>query len=127
MFYFLDFIYDLAYLEGITDDLANEGVYTIMSYLVVAIALLGVIIWYYLWDSPKRVRLFDWLSFGCLVGFVVLIVAFVSAINTLNDFTYSLFEYVPFAGLNFLLGLLSFVVFSILLKWWSTNQRRNPF
>lgn len=121
-------IFEVFYTPA-ANDLFQLNIYSTVGLILLLLPLLGVIIWYYLWDNPRKVRVINWLAFAALVAFLVMIAAFlIPYIQFQNEgLDYLVVEYLAFVGWSFILAFLVFFLFSAAFKWWSNNQRRNPF
>jgi len=134
---FIKLIYDLPKLNS--DAFYNELMRLDFALWVFAltcfVSLIMIILYYYIIDRPRTAKLSWWLIFLLLNSIILSILAYVIANNTIIDDYLSAGNPVPdysidliyFSGMNFLIALLFFLIFSSLLKWKSRNSSHVPF
>lgn len=99
------------------------------------VSLVMVILYYYIIDRPKTAKLSVWLVFLFLNAIILAIVGYIVANNTIiDDYLFAglpvpdyFQDLIYFSGMNFLFAALFFLIFSILLKWKSSNSSHVPF
>jgi hypothetical protein len=138
---------DLAdYLSGyICSSEETEGGYlgsnqfVMYGFIALAIALVIVVIYYYGINHPRFNKWWSWLLMLLLVGLSNL---FIGALMTSGDLAAGEIGDCLINGenggiydsncwmfglANFIVSVLFFIIFSVGLKWWSTNCKRSPF
>ena len=128
--------------ESLLTDLYREELLTPLTLTTVAIALIGMAVYYYVLNrnSPRNAGLGQWglslLISGLITFLAVLITCFQKAADeqprSQNPADGLLFDqgFGTFAGFALemmLLAMLLFFVFSIFLKRWSTHAKIRPF
>jgi hypothetical protein len=118
-------------LGPFSDIMFANDFYTIVFIYTFPTALLISILYYYVIDRPVTSKLWVWLLtvlFGGIIGFVI---AFVTTENSfysidLNPQDYNS-EILIFSITNLVYTSLLIFIFSILIKWKSTNSSHVPF
>lgn len=138
--FFVSF-YNLFVDGSLLDDLIEEGLIMSLSLSTFFVPFLGVIAFYYIINSVRFCKKRHWLITMLISAVIVLIINISTCISMagreiLKD------KYNPEAGFlfdqgdsvffmfslqMFLLSCFYFFVFSIIVKWWSTNCRKTPF
>ena len=138
---------DMAdYLSGyVCPSKETEGGYigsnqfVMYGFIALGIALAVMLIYYYVINHPRFNKWWSWLLMLVFVGLSNL---FIGSIMTLNDLNAGNIGDCLINGenggifnsncwmfglANFFVSAIFFIVFSIGLKWWSTNCKRTPF
>lgn len=113
--------------------------FVMYGFIALGVALVIMLIYYYVINHPRFNRWWSWLLVLVLVGTINL---FVGTGMTLGDLDAGNIGDCLIAGgnggiytsncwmfglANFFVSSVFFIVFSIVLKWWSTNCKRTPF
>jgi len=130
-------LYDLLKINS--DQFYNELLrldFAIWVFLLTAIiSLFLVVLYYYIIDRPKTANLTIWIVFLIINALLLSILANVVASNTIIDDYLSNGLEVPdyfqdliyFSFMNFLIAALLFLLWSLILKWKSSNSSHVPF
>ena len=123
-------IYEFFYYGvPFSDDLYQNELYVPLGLSLVFISLIIVIIFYYGINRPSFSRWFHWaimLVINLLIQFGLAVTIPQNKFTALGIEEYGS-EYYNFGLSVTLMALLVFVVFSFILRWWSTNCRQTPF
>lgn len=113
--------------------------FVMYGFIALGIALFFVLLYYYVINHPRFNRWWSWLIVLLIVSSANL---FIGAGMTLGDLGAGNIEECIINGenggiyestcwmfgiANFLVSAIFFILFSIGLKWWSTNCKRTPF
>ena len=102
---------------------------------LLCVLLVGVSYYYFI-DRPKTSKLKIWLLFLGGTGLIGGIFAYIKANNSIINYYYEQGLPTPpdftsditiFASIHFLYTMIAFFIFSICIKWWSTNSSHVPF
>lgn len=102
------------------------GIFTLLT------SILGVIIFYYVINHPKFSRWFHWLIILIITGIISSSFAYylpyedLIADKIFVDFNVSGTNIFLFSFSNFLISSLYFLLFSLALRWWSSNSASTP-
>lgn len=138
---FLISIYELFVDGSLLDDLIKEGLIMPLSLSLLAISLIGVVAFYYIINSVRFYKKRHWglmMLISALIVFVVSLTTCISMAgkqipkdpdNVAAGFLFNEGDSVFFMfSLQMFIGTcLLFFIFSVILKWWSTNCRKTPF
>lgn len=138
---FLISIYDLFVDSSLLNDLFRERLIIPLLYPLVLIPLAGVVAFYYVIDSGRFYKKRHWSITMLISAFIVFIVYISTCIsmagqqipkdpdNEKAGFLFNQGDTIFFTfGLQmFVVSMLLFFIFSVILKWWSTNCRKTPF
>lgn len=133
--------YLLGYICPTEEAEASWGTsqYTMYGWIALGTALAIVLIYYYVINHPRFNKWWSWALILLLVGLSNL---FVGAGMTLSDLSAGnigdclingenggIYDYNcwMFGLANFFVSAIFFIIFSVGLKWWSTNCKRTPF
>ena len=138
---FLISIYKLFVDGSLLDDLIQEGLIIPLFFPLILIPLIGVVAFYYVINSVRFYKKRHWgltMLISALIVFIVYISTCISMAGkqipkdpdndkagflfNQGDSVFFIFSLQVFVG-----ACLFFVIFSIILKWWSTNCRKTPF
>lgn len=119
------------YLGPFSDIMFANDFYTIIFIYTFPAALLISILYYYIVDRPATSKLWVWLSTVLLGGIIGFIIAYVTTENSFYSIeqiplNYST-EVLIFSITNLVYTSLLIFIFSILIKWKSTNSSHVPF
>ena len=132
---FFAFLYEcFGYIQGFSDELYNSGVYISIGFLMLAISVVGMLIYYYLINHPKFNRWWHWLFVVVLLAVINFCIAWAMSDGviwsnhnqTIPD-NYSVSYFVTFSIINALWSVIFSFAFSMLFKWKSTNCKYSPF
>jgi hypothetical protein len=121
-------LYELLYYTSpFSDDLYQEQLYAPLGIIALLSALLIAVLFYYVINRPSFSRWYHWLimlgiCFG--INYATGVSIPKSKLSPLNP-AYSS-EYWTFAIFNSILAILLYIIFSFMIRWWSTNCKRTP-
>lgn len=138
---FLISIYELFVDGSLLDDLDKKGLILPLFFPLTLIPLAWVGTFYYLINSARFCKKRHWvltMLISALIVFVVNLSTCMSMagkqilkdIDNVNAgflFNQGIPVFLLFGFIMFLGACLFFLIFSIILKWWSTNCRKTPF
>jgi hypothetical protein len=134
---FFTTIYELGsvfYLGDFSDYLHRNDLYMPVGFVMVISSLVGMLIYYYVLNHPRYDKWYHW--FGCVVvvGIINAVSAYWVVLSKLEIVFAREDEEVPFSTeffsysiVDFLWTLIFCFVFSLLVKWGSSNCRKTPF
>lgn len=119
------------YLGPFSNIMFANDFYTIIFIYSFPTALLISILYYYVIDRPVTSKLWMWLLTVLLGGIIGFVIAYVTTENSfysidLNPLDYNS-EILIFSVTNMVYTSLLIFIFSILIKWKSTNSSHVPF
>lgn len=134
-------IYDLFVDGSLLDDFIEEGLIMSLSLSAFFIPFFGAIAFYYIINSVRFCKKRHWLITMLLSALIVFVVNISTCISMArreilkdksNPEAGFLFDqgdsvFFMFSLQMFLLACFYFAIFSIIVKWWSTNCRKTPF
>ena len=136
---FIANIYELwggAYFEGISDDMYDINAYLpIFLWMIISIVIVCVT-YYYVINSTRLNRWYWWGTFNLATSLLNFGIAWgishgklLDLYNSQNmDLPYSaMTEFFPFASICFCWTFVLFLVFSMMIKWWSSACKHSPF
>ena len=121
--------------EGFAVETIAASQYFQVGMITLAITLLFVLLYYYIFNHPRFNRWWSWLIVLLLTGVINLLLGFWWTIKyasegRIDDIDASL-VYSPdcwgFGFANFIISAMWFIVFSLAFKWWSRNCKYSPF
>lgn len=117
------------YFDEFSDDLFNHNIYITVGLVSLFFPLIMMGVYYYVWDPVRKNRWYHWFLFMLLVSFLVGLFTFLYTKSVFNfeGLEYYFHNFLTFALVIFIYNMLFFFLFSSIFKWWSTNNRRNPF
>lgn len=128
---------DLAeHLRGFNTDCTAydaQAYYVLVGLLLLGISLLATLVYYYLINRPAFSQWYHWLIILLINALIQGAIAF-SLTN--NDVSIGLYceelnitsnDCFGFAFSNFIWGIIVYFLFSMVVKWWSTNGKKSPF
>lgn len=138
---FLISIYELFVDGSLLDNLIKVRLIMPLSLSLFAITVIGVVVFYYVINSARFYKKRHWGFMMLISALIVLIVNLSTCIsmagkqipkdpsNPAAGFLFSQGDTAFFLfGLQMFIGAcLLFFIFSVILKWWSTNCRKTPF
>ena len=135
---------DLAnYLWGQTSSTVTTNQFIGIGFTMLAISLAMVLIYYYAVNHPRLNNWWSWSGFLVLNAVINFIVGWQWVLVDYRD-EESMFYIDPLTNLsrplpisesnilcfgvsNMFLSIIAFIIFSFIVKWWSTNCSRAPF
>lgn len=130
------------YLWGKASPLQLRNMYIGIGLWMLGISLFAVICYYYIINHPRLNNWWGWLIFlvaNALINFVVgwqrvlkdfyagLMVEKDPATGKLVDLPIYEQDILAFGATNMITATIAFIIFSYIIKWWSTNCSRAPF
>ena len=129
-------LYELfGYVQDFSEDLYETGVNFPVGILMVLISAAGMAVYYYVVNHPKFNRWIHWLL---VVGVLALInfgIAWAMSDGALFNYYFEVNQELPYPAMDFvtysLVNAIWSVVFSFIfsmcMKWGSTNAKHSPF
>jgi hypothetical protein len=135
---FFSTIYELGdtfYWGNFSDCLLDNNLYMHVGIVLVISSLVGMLIYYYVINSTRWDQWYHWLVSVVIVGIINAVYAYWAILSKLEivyaeagaDKVPFTTEFFNFSVVDFLWSLVLCFVFSLLLKWKSTNCRKTPF
>jgi len=121
-------LYEYVYYGGhFSDDLYREGLYATIGLTCFFSSLFFVLLFYYIINRPYFSSWYHWLLILLIDAIVndVVAIFLVRARFTELGYHYGS-EYYLFGFANALVAAFIFILWSFLIRWWSTNARRTP-
>lgn len=130
------------YLWGQASPEQQTNMYIGIGLAMLGVSLVFVVLYYYLVNHPKLNNWWGWLIFlvvNAVINFVVgwqwvlkhyydgKMVKTDVATGELVHLSISQSEIATFGVVNMIDAILAFIIFSYLIKWWSTNCSKAPF
>ena len=130
------------YLWGFSSPLQLRNMYIGIGMWMLGISLFAVICYYYIINHPWLNNWWGWLIFlvvNAFINFVVgwqrvlkdyyagLMVEKDTATGELVDLPIHEQDILAFGTTNMIIATIAFIIFSYIIKWWSTNCSRAPF
>ena len=125
----------LGYFEGFSEDMFDFNLYVPIGFCMVLIPVVMLAVYYYVINSRRFNRWWHWLLLVLLISVINFFIAhFVSLNGILDAYEGSYDTGYPLIsncmGFSFINALWSFVVsfvWSMIIKWGSSQCRRTPF
>ena len=127
-------IYELwgfNYLDTFSTIMFDNNLYTVVALYTVPTVLVCTFLYYYVFDRPKTSKLWVWSLWLLTIGIVAFVIAYVTVENSFyevgqlpTDYTV---ENLIFSATNLLYACIIMFLFSLLIKWKSTNSSHVPF
>lgn len=118
-------------------DYGNGGpdLYIPIGLITLAVSLVVVLLYYYVFQHPRYSRWWSWLLTMILNGVISMFIAAGTALSRLNSgaIPEDLAEYIypldcwMFGVANLLVSFIFYIVFTFTLKWWSRDAKHVPF
>ncbi|MCU0468746.1 MAG: hypothetical protein MUF58_09105 [Arcicella sp.] len=141
---FLFSFYSTFVDESLIEDLYLETLLTPLTISILVIMLLGAVVFYYVINSIRFGQRKHWFLTMGIGGIITFTVIFSTCVNMagqeivrneanikkgIPDYRFDQGTSIFFTyGLTMvLLAMILFFIFSMLIKWWSTNSRKTPF
>jgi len=132
-------IYDWFTNGALLDDLIDQELILPLFWSLFGVSLLSVIAYYYLINSPRFSKLSHWFITMAISSLLISIIHFSTCTSMVNQqiirtpgsavyyFNQGTSVFFTFALQLFFFAGFLFLLFSVALKWWSTNARKTPF
>ncbi len=128
------FFADLFELWGLNmsvpaDALYENNIYATVGLVMIVSALAAFALFYYVLNSPRYVKPRFWIILMILLGLGVSTFALIHTYNKFEylDLDYMFGDYLQFGITVLFFTMISFFLFSLLGKHWSTNLKDTPF
>lgn len=122
-------LYELFYYsaDGFSDNIYNEGLYSIVFLVLAISSMLFMTIFYYLPGHPRYSRWFHWLIVAAINFVINFSFTFIFVRNTfsVSGFQYTT-EYFSFALVSGFVSFIIFTLFSYSFRWWSKSGAKTP-
>lgn len=122
-------VFEVFYYEReFSNEMYNQGLYTVVAASTVAVAWSFAAIYYYAIDTVRFSRWYHWLLVMATAMFVAVSINTVYPESVFSgaglDFSHRLFS---FNIIDCVFVALMFLVASFSMRWWSKNCRHTPF
>lgn len=127
-------IYELwgfNYLDAFSTIMYDNNFYTVVALYTVPMVLVCTFLYYYVFDRPKTSKLWVWSLWLLIIGVFAFVIAYVTVENSFyevgqlpTDYTV---ENLIFSATNLVYACIIMFLFSVLIKWKSTNSSHVPF
>lgn len=127
-------IYELwgfNYLDTFSTIMFDNNLYTVVALYTVPTVLVCTFLYYYVFDRPKTSKLWVWSLWLLIIGVFAFVIAYVTVENSFyevgqlpTDYTV---ENLIFSATNLVYACIIMFLFSLLIKWKSTNSSHVPF
>lgn len=130
------------YLWGVSSPEQNSNMFIGIGLSMLGISLFMVVLFYYIINHPRLNNWWGWSIFLCvnaIINFIVgwqwvlkdyyngLMVKASPVTGKMEDLPISTSDLLAFGVANMIDSIIAFVIFSYIIKWWSTNVSRAPF
>jgi len=129
-------LYELfGYIPDFSDALYETGVNFPVGVLMLIISAVGMAVYYYVIDHPKFVRWYNWFFVVCVLAIINFGIAWAMSDGALynhfqeinQDIPYGMMDFLTYALVNATWTVAFTFIFSMCMKWGSTNCKRTPF
>jgi hypothetical protein len=113
---------------GFSNELYNLGAYGSIGFVTTLSALVFNVLFYYVLSRPKLSKWYHWAIFGSISIVLTAIATYYlsfSAISMTLNFNQSI--YIGLVLHNSIISLAAYLLFMLLIRWWSTHSRKTPF
>lgn len=127
-------LYELGnfnYLGSFSDLMFENNFYTVVALYTLPMVLVCTFLYYYVFDRPKTSKLWVWSLWLLIMGVIAFVIAYVTVENSFyeigqlpTDYTV---ENLIFSATNAVYACIIMFLFSVLIKWKSTNSSHVPF
>ncbi|SIR14606.1 hypothetical protein [Maribacter ulvicola] len=127
-------LYELGnfnYLGPFSDLMFENNFYTVVALYTLPMVLVCTFLYYYVFDRPKTSKLWVWSLWLLTIGIIAFVIAYVTVENSFyevgqlpKDYTV---ENLIFSATNMVYACIIMFLFSLLIKWKSTNSSHVPF
>ena len=109
----------------------DNNFYTVVALYTVPMVLVCTFLYYYVFDRPKTSKFWIWFIWMLIIGIIAFIIAYVTVENSFFEVSllpgdYSV-ENLIFSATNAVYACVIMFLFSVLIKWKSTNSSHVPF
>ncbi|ADV48156.1 membrane protein [Cellulophaga algicola DSM 14237] len=124
-------VWGFNYLGAFSDIMFSNDFNTVIVLYTLPTVLVLTAVYYYVIDRPKTSKLWVWITWLFGVGLIAFGLAFITVENSfygvgIDPAAYRV-ETVIFSVTNLVWSILIMFLFSILIKWKSTNSSHVPF
>ncbi|WP_027078661.1 hypothetical protein [Maribacter antarcticus] len=127
-------IYELwgfNFLDAFSTIMYDNNFYIVVALYTVPMVLLCTLLYYYVFDRPKTSKLWVWLLWLLIIGIFAFVIAYVTVENSFYEVGQLPAEYTVenliFSVTNLVYACVIMFLFSLLIKWKSTNSSHVPF
>jgi hypothetical protein len=117
--------------NDLAEVLYNAGnQYFLVGIVMLSLSLVGMVVYYYVINHPRFHRWFHWLLTITILGIINFAAAYFvanGAVYDLHGYAENITDIVMFGLTNVIWTFVFSFVFSMCIKWWSTNCKRTPF
>lgn len=127
-FIFGDSLYEALYYEAeFSNEMYNEGVYTVVSTVDVLMAWGVAALYYYVINSVSFSRWYHWLIALAVASVGSSLIIYLYGNNVFTELNYDFdSQLFLFSLINTLIVAVLFIVSSFSMRWWSSNCRHTP-
>lgn len=124
----------LSYFDGFSDNMYDNGLYLSIGYCLILVPVVLLTLYYYVLNSRKFNKWWQWLLLVVIICVINFGIAFGVSYNGIygqygtNLVGYPLIsDCLGFSFINFTWSFLISFVWSMIIKWGSSQCRRTPF
>lgn len=121
-------VFELMYYDNeFSNEMYNEGLYSVSSVVTVLGAWGAAGLFYYVINSVRFSRWYHWLVMLCSVSILVAVINFMYISGVFSDLGYDFAtSQLNFAFSNLIITAVLFTIASFSCRWWSSNCRHTP-
>lgn len=124
-------LWGVNYLDAFSSIMFDNDIYRVIAIYTLPMALALTAIYYYVIDRPRTSKLWVWITWLLGIGVIAFGIAYITVENSFysidqipSDYTE---ELIIFSVTNMVWAMIIMFLFSILIKWKSTNSSHVPF
>mgnify|MGYP003632702511 CR=1 FL=1 len=124
-------LWGFNYLDAFSDIMFENNFYTVVALYTLPMVLVCTFLYYYVFDRPKTSKLWVWLLWLIIIGVFAFVIAYVIVENSFYEIGQLPTDYnvenLIFSATNSGYACIIMFLFSLLIKWKSTNSSHVPF
>ena len=119
-------LYEALYnVNGFSNAMYNHGAYGVVALITIVVSWGMAAIYYYVINSVKFDRWYHWLAIMGVTSVLSPLICYIVVDNLLEGMDYSTAEF-TFEVYNVFFTVLTFLIASFSIRWWSSNCRHTP-
>lgn len=124
-------LWGFNYLGAFSNIMFEHNIYSIVVIYTLPMVMVLTFLYYYVFDRPRTSKLWVWLITLLIIGLGAFAIAYITVENSFYEIgqtpsDYSI-ENLIFSSTNFVYACIIMFLFSVLIKWKSTNSSHVPF
>lgn len=126
--------YELVYLGNFSNDMFNNNLYVVIGLCMLLIPMVVLTLYYYVVNSVKFYKWYHWLILVAVLALINFLIAYFTSYNNLSYIYEQQNKALPYSADFFSFSLVNMVwtlvvsfIWSMIIKWGSSNCRRSPF